>query len=154
MLYLFWWKKGAPFTDNRESFFFDRAMPTTAFSFLLSLSPPFSKVKGWLLSVLKKSLVTARKLFLIPDSALPCLLWVPLVCVGLLLKQTHGGRNSRAILWISASGVKLGHDSHSAPIKDFTKTFSRFHQRGLQVLSQDAPRVGSNYRNMQNSATD
>lgn len=39
-------REEAPFTDNRESFFLDRAMPTTAFSFLFSLSPPCSKVKG------------------------------------------------------------------------------------------------------------
>lgn len=46
-------KKGASFRGNRESFFPDRALPTTAFSSLLSLSAQSSKVKGWLLSVLK-----------------------------------------------------------------------------------------------------
>lgn len=70
-------KKEAPFTDNRESFFLDRAMPTTAFSFLFPLSPPFAKVKGWLLSVLKSRTSERKKLFLIPDSVLPCLLLSP-----------------------------------------------------------------------------
>lgn len=46
-------KKGASFTENRESFFLDRALPTTAFSSVFSPSAQFSKVKGWLLSVLK-----------------------------------------------------------------------------------------------------
>lgn len=41
--------------ENRESFFSDRALPTTAFSsvFFPPFSAQFSKVKGWLLSVLK-----------------------------------------------------------------------------------------------------
>lgn len=78
--YIYSGKKEAPFTDNRESFFLDRAMPTTAFSFLFSpLSPPFSKVKDWLLSVPKSGSSLRKKVFLIPDSVLPCLLWVRVV---------------------------------------------------------------------------
>lgn len=75
MLYLFWSKKEAPFTDNRESFFLDRAMPTTALSFLFSLYPTILQSERLIIVCPKKWLVTARKLFLIPDSVLPCLLF-------------------------------------------------------------------------------
>lgn len=67
-------KKEAPFTHNRESFFLDRAMPTTAFSFLLSLYASVLQSERLIIVCPKKWLVRAQKLFLIPDSVLPCLL--------------------------------------------------------------------------------
>lgn len=83
--YIYSGQKKAPFTHNRESFFLDRAMPTTAFSFLFSLYPPILQRERPIIVCPKKWLVKAQKLFLILDNVLPCLL-----CVGLFLKWTHG----------------------------------------------------------------
>lgn len=67
-------KREASFTDNRESFFLDRAMPTTAFSFRFSPLCPVLQSERVIIVCPQKSLGTAQKLFLIPDSVFPCLL--------------------------------------------------------------------------------
>lgn len=58
VLYLFWsgrQKREAPFTRNRESFFLDRAMPTTAFLFLFAFYPLFLQSKRLIIALQKSS---------------------------------------------------------------------------------------------------